>query len=426
MISKKNFLNNFFTIDYLQLFAVSLLSILPILFFIGTGILNAAIILLDLIFIIEIFSKKRLNFLKNYIFYSLLLLWVTLLINVFFSIDPLNSFFRGFGFLRFIFFIMLIIYYFNLKNKRFRNTILFWWLSIFFITSIDLIYEFLNGQNILGFVSYMPGRLAGFFNDELIVGHFYYGFVLIVIFFLSDLFSKNELFKNLKKFNLNNSIYFFIFIFLLISLIIGERSNFIKVLIMVTLFTFLYEKRLFKFKIIFLSFFFLIVTLLVNFNPAYKNRFINQIVKPIFIYPVEYFNNSIYFQHYRTAIKVYENNKILGVGLKNYRIEVNKNEYQNLNTSIHPHQVHFEFLSELGIMGYLSMIFFFFYHFYKFRKNKLYNDNLNLSGLLFIITSLLPILPSGSFFTSNAATLFWMNFAIMCLNQKKNDYDFFN
>ena len=123
-------------------------------------------------------------------------------------------------------------------------------------------------------------------------------------------------------------------------------------------------------------------------NPAYKNRFINQIVKPIFIYPVEYFNNSIYFQHYRTAIKVYENNKILGVGLKNYRIEVNKNEYQNLNTSIHPHQVHFEFLSELGIVGYLSMIFFFFYHFYKFRKNKLYNDNLNLSGLLFIITSL--------------------------------------
>ena len=55
---------------------------------------------------------------------------------------------------------------------------------------------------------------------------------------------------------------------------------------------------------------------MVNFNPAYKNRFINQIVKPIFIYPVEYFNNSIYFQHYRTAIKVYENNKILGVGLK--------------------------------------------------------------------------------------------------------------
>ena len=163
---------------------------------------------------------------------------------------------------------MLIIYYFNLKNKRFRNTILFWWLSIFFITSIDLVYEFLNGQNILGFVSYMPGRLAGFFNDELIVGHFYYGFVLIVIFFLSDLFSKNELFKNLKKFNLNNSIYFFIFIFLLISLIIGERSNFIKVLIMVTLFTFLYEKRLFKFKIIFLLFF-LIVTLLVNFNSAF-------------------------------------------------------------------------------------------------------------------------------------------------------------
>ena len=356
----------------------------------------------------------------------MLLLWATLLVNVFFSIDPINSFYRGFGFLRFIIFIMLIIYYLNLENKKFQNIIFFCWLSIFFITSVDLVYEFLNGQNILGFESYMPGRLAGFFNDELIVGYFYYGFVLIIIFFISDLFSRKSLFKDFKKFDLKNSIYFFILIFLSISLIIGERSNFIKVLIMVTLFTFLYEKKFFRIKIILFSFFFLILTLLVNFNSAYKNRFINQIAKPIFIYPVEYFNNSIYFQHYRTAIKVFENNKILGVGLKNYRIEVNKNEYQNLNTSIHPHQIHFEFLSEMGIIGYLSIILFFFYHFYKFRKNKPHNDNLNLSGLLFIITSLLPILPSGSFFTTNVATLFWMNFALMCLNQKKSSYDFFN
>ncbi len=425
MVSKINFFNIFSTKDYLQLLAILLLSSFPIFFFIGTGVLNTVIILLDLIFIAEIISKRRLKFFNNYIFYSLIILWFSLILNVLFSIDPINSFYRGFGFIRFIFFVMLIIYYFNLENKKFKNTILFWWSLIFLITSVDLIYEFLNGSNILGFVSYMPGRLAGFFNDELIVGHFYYGFVLIIIFFLSQFLTKIKLFKTKEEFDLKNSIYLFIFIFLLISLIIGERANFIKVLIMITLFTFLYEKKLFKFKFLLFSLFFIIILIFVNFNPAYKNRFINQITKPIFNYPVEYFNNSIYFQHYRTALKVYENNKILGVGLKNYRVEVNKKIYQNLNTSIHPHQVHFEFLSELGLVGYFSMLFFFFYHFYKYRKNKLYNDNLNLSGLLFVITSLLPILPSGSFFTSNAATLFWMNFALMCMSQK-SDHDFFN
>ena len=165
MVSKINFFNIFSKKDYLQFIAVLILSFLPLFFFIGTGVLNAVIFILDLIFIIEILSKKRLFFLKNYIFYSLLLLWVTLLINVFFSIDPINSFYRGFGFIRFVFFVMLIIYYFNLENKIFQNTILFWWLSIFIVTSIDLIFEFINGKNILGFVSYMPGRLAGFFND---------------------------------------------------------------------------------------------------------------------------------------------------------------------------------------------------------------------------------------------------------------------
>ena len=50
---------NFFSGDYLHLVAVTLLATLPILFFLGTGILNLGIILLDLIFIAEIIKKKE-------------------------------------------------------------------------------------------------------------------------------------------------------------------------------------------------------------------------------------------------------------------------------------------------------------------------------------------------------------------------------
>ena len=156
------FFNNFFKKDYLQFCAIILLCLLPILFFIGTGILNLGIIILDLIFILEIISKKRLFFLKNNIFYSLMLLWLSLLINVFFSIDPVNSFNRGFGFIRFVFFVMLLIYFLNLDNQKFKNLILSCWSIIFLITNVDLLFEFITGRNLLGFESYIGGRLAGF------------------------------------------------------------------------------------------------------------------------------------------------------------------------------------------------------------------------------------------------------------------------
>ena len=36
-----------------------------------------------------------------------------------------------------------------------------------------------------------------------------------------------------------------------------------------------------------------------------------------------------------------------------------------------------------------------------------------LSSIVFIVVSLNPILPSGSFFTTFSATIFWINYAIM-------------
>ena len=123
------------------------------------------------------------------------------------------------------------------------------WTIIFLITSLDLIFEIYFGKNIFGFSSYMPGRLAGFFNDELIMGHYYYGFVLIVLSFLYG-FLKNKNLISIKKLNFKiinqNLIYFFIFIFLIISMLIGERANFIKCFIIVFIFTLLLNKNILK------------------------------------------------------------------------------------------------------------------------------------------------------------------------------------
>jgi O-antigen ligase len=422
--SKINFFNNHFSNDFFHFSAVILLSIFPLLFFIGTGIVNLSIIILDVIFISEILIKKRLNFLKNYIFYSLILLWITFLINIFFSIDPSNSFSRGFGFIRFIFFVMSILYYFNINNEKYKKIILYSWLIIFSITSLDLIFELINGKNILGFESYIHGRLAGFFNDELIIGHFYYAFILIIISFIIKIFSFKKLNIINKEYDLKNFVYIFIFLFLLISFLIGERSNFIKVLIMILLFTFLFETKFFKLKIILFSLFFISIFLIIYANDQYKKRFISQFMNQYLENPIENIFKSEHGGHYLTALKIYDNNKVFGVGIKNYSKEIKKKEYKDffyynsIDPSTHPHQIHFEFLAEQGLFGYSLFLIFFIYHFYVFIKKKNFNDNFNLSGLLFIFTSLLPLLPSGSFFTSHAAALFWMNFAFMNLNQK--------
>ena len=133
--------------------------------------MNSSILFLNVVFLIEIFKKKRFDVFKNYIFYSLIIIWFVLLINLVFSLDPLNSFGRSFGFLRYIIFVMLILYYFRINDQKYQKIILSSWLVIFLIVTFDLIFEIFNGKNILGFESYMPGRLAGFItmNSKLVI-----------------------------------------------------------------------------------------------------------------------------------------------------------------------------------------------------------------------------------------------------------------
>ena len=312
---------------------------------------------------------------------------------------------------------MAIIYYFNVNEQKYKKIILSIWSIIFLIISIDLIYEFFLGKNLLGFTSYMPGRLAGFFNDELKIGHFYYGFCLIILSYLIN--SKFLKQSNFIKYRLSkeNIIFICIFVFIIMSFIIGERSNFIKTLIMLSLFIFFIKLNFNKNKLALIFGIIIIFFLTTNLNHGYKSRFLNQLIIPFVKNPISYISSTSYGDHYKFGIKIFLDNKLFGVGLKNYRIEVGNKGY--VNSSIHPHQTHIEILSELGIIGYLAFIIFFALNFLNYKKNFSHNNRYyNLAGLLFIITSLLPILPSGSFFTSHAATLFWMNFAFMNLSEK--------
>ena len=213
------------------------------------------------------------------------------------------------------------------------------------------------------------------------------------------------------------------FILILISFLIGERSNFIKTFIMLSLFILLINFTFDKKKILILLSLLFVIFLTINFNTGYKSRILNQLLIPFIKNPITYISSTNYGDHYKFGFKIFLDNKIFGVGLKNYRLVVGKYYYEDgiydVNSSIHPHQTHIEILSELGIIGYSTFLIFFILSFLNYRKNLDDNNKYyKLAGLLFVISTFIPLLPSGSFFTSHSATLFWMNFGFMCLSQK--------
>jgi len=402
-----------------NIFGIILISLLPLALLSRSAILNSIIIIINLLFLFIIFKEKKFNFLNNKYFYALNIFWASLILNAFFSIDKINSLERALGFFRFIILIFAIKFFLNLKDSKYQKLIFIIWTTIFIITTFDLLFESTFGFNTLGYISYMPGRLAGFLNKELKIGHFYAAFILIALTTFHTNLSKKNIF-----------IYLIFFLFIIISFLIGERANFLRILIIATIFLFLFERKLLIKKLIVLIFLIMTLFLIINFNEKYKLRFWNQFIQPINEKNYKtYIQNSQYGAHYETAKKIFKNNILFGVGLKNYRNESSKEIYENNNFpetkarwATHPHQLHFEFLSETGLFGYSVFIIFFIFIFITNIKSLIIRFNLyQLSSMLFIMASILPFIPSGSFFTTYGATLFWINFSVMISSEEKRN-----
>ena len=159
----------------------------------GSLIINSTVVIICILFIYLIFKNKNLNFLKNEFLIILIIFWLSLIINLFFSTEPENGFGRVLGFVRFIILILAIKYFFDFKNNIHFNFIFTSWVLIFLIICFDLIFEFVFGFNTLGFKSYMPGRLSGFLNQELKIGHFFSAFFLICCAYIYKVKPQNML-----------------------------------------------------------------------------------------------------------------------------------------------------------------------------------------------------------------------------------------
>tara|TARA_Y100001970_G_scaffold293824_1_gene443544 strand:- start:5698 stop:6927 length:1230 start_codon:yes stop_codon:yes gene_type:complete len=385
----------------LNTYFILLFSIIPISIFLGStvSLVNLSLILIGLFLLYEI--RLLVFSLKDRALLSLIILYLYLISNSFFSLNFEIGFLRNFGFIRFIllFLVINLLFY---KKFEFKKVFKFW-LIIFSIFIFDIIFEFYNGHNIFGFESENKKRIVSFFKDEQVVGAFLNGFGFILIGYL---FNRYEKFSNKQK------IFLFLFLITFVSSMIfsGERSNTIKLIIGLMIFFYLNDKIHLKQKLFFLFSLILIFTLTFLNVSEIKHRYGKDLINQV--KDKEKRERILYFQLYKSAFAIFKEYPITGVGNKNYRVVSCGGTYE-LACSTHPHQIYFEFLSEHGILGTLILLSIIFYLIFRnYSKMLLKRNLLQISCFCYLIVNFIPILPGGSFFADFNATFFWINFSI--------------
>ena len=401
------------------LISIFFISTFPISILLPSSFINIYTVFISILFLYLAIQNKIYDIFNDLVFKLLFLYWMCLIVVLFFSIDINNSLSRTLGFFRFIILTASIIYFFQYKNYKFANTIFVVWLIVFFIITLDLFLEYFTGNNILGYSADMGGRLSGVLNDELKIGNYYLGFYLISISTVITLFKNQKLI-----------IFFSIILFTIAAFLIGERANFLRVLVSLLIFLIIWKRN--EIKKILTIFLFLIVAIFFVFksdeqlNTRYGYQFWNVISDGGITH---YLQKSQYGAHYAAAYQMFVNYPFAGIGLKNFNLECKDNQYNNvkfqqtnLRCANHPHQIHLEILSHTGIFTYLSFLILFTYFisrgFFYFKKN---NNLFHLSGVIFVFTMIFLPLPTGSFFTTYSATIFWINFALAIALERRKD-----
>lgn len=391
----------------------------PILMITGSLLTNLFSIVLSLYALLNYKSLKNLILSKNK--FLLIIFIFFLFIFPYNSINFENSIIKFFFYFRQIFMFFGILIY--LINNNFNNKILDKikkiYLVILSIIIIDVIIEYFTGSNIFGNKANYTGRISSFTNDELIIGYIFC-FLILISYGLID--------TKIKKF------YFIIFIFfaLLISFIIGERSNFIKLFLLLLIFSTFHNWRINEFSFVKLSKIFLTIFMLISLffvitkNTPQANKLytipINILSGNEINFDIkENFYKSKHAPHYLTAINIFSSYPIFGIGIDNFKEESRKDKYYDKEltfseerSSSHPHQLYFELLAEVGLLGFIYFLTIFIWSLQSSLKLYLKNNNSELLGhIMLYMFFIFPILPSGSFFGTTYGLPFWFNFAIL-------------
>lgn len=393
----------------LKKFTINELLILffPFALVIGPIVINFVLILASFILLKDfIFKKINLELVKTKWFFVCILFIFYNILNAFFSTDQYNALRGSIGQFRFIFFSIFLLYY--IQSLKSLDTMIKIWLLLILFIAIDIIFQNIFSYSLFGIPISISSRPSSFFGEEVVSGA-YLTYISIPIFFYYV--------QNFNKINFKKkSIYLLVYIIILLAIVLtGERISllaFIGSSLVMFLFFFDY-KKFFLFFIFFITFF----TIIYNSNNIFKNRIndMGNILMDV--------HDSSWGRLWESSHMLFMDNFILGVGLKNYRVDCNyqvdpRPEHPAQFCSTHPHNFLLEMLSETGITG--TVIFYIFFILLLIKLSQIYKYDYIKNNFLFhfygniliLLIYVWPIKTSGSFFTTFNASFFWFNMGL--------------
>jgi O-antigen ligase len=423
----------------LNIITYFIISAFPVLLITGPFLSDLFCILLSLIFVIYNFRESKWFEIirnNNIFFYFFFIFFIYLNINSILSFDPKISFGSSLPFIRIVLFVFALSFFINNNKKTYRGIYIVSVLSISFLF-IDTATQYFLGLDIFGNAQANPNRISSFFRDELIMGS-YVSRLLPIVLGVSFLFE----FK--KKYFYNLIILSMAGVLVILS---GERLAAFYYIGLFVIYFILTKKYVLKFSTLIIIF----LVASISYKPVIIDRFYKDTIRQISqTGSVFSYRHTL---HYKTAYDMFLDKKIIGHGLKSFRYKcsdkkyenkikekqdldlINKNsgyitEYKN-GCNTHPHNIYFEFLSELGIIGIIFLISLFFFTAYQLAGYSFKNifikkiseievgRSLILAG---IFLQLFPLVPSGSFFTNWMMIIFHLSIGFYLSTLKyKND-----
>ena len=421
--------NNFFNI-LLGLVPISFISgnmlininiiliILSSLFFFGRDLFRINYFFLDKLFFLFFFLVLLTGTINDFYFYSIKLAWKGYFATI----------------LKSLFFLKYVLLYIVLRYLIEKNilNLKYFFIASFFGTlfvSFDIIYQFVNGEDIFGYKG-IKNNLAGPFGNELIAGGYIQRFS-IFSFFLIPLFYQ----QNFSRY-LNYLIPILFIIFFITIILSGNRMPLLLFLFSTSLII-IFNKQTRKFFLPALLVATVIFYLFINLNSKVNENFrafYDQISKmTVIVIEKDLKNNYVppYLREFLTFYDTWLMHKYIGGGIKNFRYychhrpNIDKNSKSICN--MHPHNYYLEILTETGIVGFslITLAFLTIIHLTLIKKYLLtsaLNKNKIIVPFIFLfLTEIFPIKSTGSFFTTGNATYLFIIIGILIgLMRKEN------
>ncbi|MDC3174052.1 O-antigen ligase family protein [Candidatus Pelagibacter sp.] len=398
------------SIIYLKYIKLFLLYVLPISIILGQSEFNLIIFFTAFVFLLDLFLKnEKNNFYKDEIFLCFLSFSLFIFFySIFLSDANVKQLSKSIAILISAVFIYALGNSFKSLDKRDMLYLLLFYFFINIFIYLDLIFQFWNpnfkdifgfqvdtlrSYNIFGNERYLPLRLSGPFNEELVPGFYLSTFGSIAIFltyFKTTLRQKNILL-----------LYFLLFINFFFVIFTGERSSSIISFLILVIFIFYFEKNILK-NIFYLLILILSVILIIKLNPATGER-----VKDIFFWLSEEnggfggFFSTQWGKHYLISFEIFKDHIFIGSGIRSFReicpsYEIELSIVNGCTT--HPHNYLLEILSETGLLG--AFIFLIIFYFICKKNLSSERNTLSIALLIVLFSYLFPLRPTGAIFSS--------------------------